>query len=168
MRGALFLLLSAGCACASPVLTVGLCDQRPLPGWQGSPVGNVSLGGKNLTSGTTAQLPKANLNGWIGWIDCSEDHHPKTLRIVKGVPIGSRLILRNPSGSLLAIPSEKPVIEDWGFDPDGLHVVVKSRALHGPAVIERFVMKDGSKSTSAPAYESDTPPPAWAKQYLDH
>jgi hypothetical protein len=165
VRGALFLLLSAGCACASPVPTVALCDQRPLPGWQGSPVGNVSLGGKNLTSGTTAQQPKANRNGWIGWIDCSEKDHPKRLLIVKGVPIGSRLILRNPYGSLLTIPAEKPVIEAWGFDPDGLHVVVKSRALHGPAVIERLLMKDGSKSGSTPAYGAAIP--EWASEYSD-
>jgi len=165
VRGALFLLLSAGCACASPVPTVALCDQRPLPGWQGSPVGIVTLGGKKLTSGTTAQQPKANRDGWIGWIDCSEKDHPKRLLIVKGVPIGSRLILRNPSGSLTSIPAEKPVIEDWGFDPDGRHVVIKSRSLHGPAVIERFQMKDGSKSASTPAYGATIP--EWAHPYSE-
>jgi len=164
----LLLLISAGSSFAAPVPTVSLCDQRPLPGWQGAPVGNVRLDGKNLTSSATAQQPKGNTSGWIGWVDCSEDHHPKTLRIVKGVPVGSRLILRNPSGVLLTIPAGKPIIEAWGLDPDGLHVVAKSRALHGPAVIERFLMKDGSKSGSTPAYESDAPPPAWAKQYLDH
>jgi len=101
----------------------------------------------------------------IGWIDCSEKDHPKRLLIVNGVPIGSRLILRNPAGSLLTIPSEKPVIEDWGFDPDGLHVVVKSRALHGPAVIELFVMKDGSISASTPAYGAAIP--TWAHPYSE-
>ena len=165
MRAALLLLISAGCAFAAPVPTVSLCDQRPLPGWQGPPVGYVSLGGKKLTSTATAQQPKANLNGWIGWIDCSEKDHPNRLLIVKGIPIGSRLILRNPSGSLLTIPAEKPVIEAWGFDPDGLHVVVKSRALHGPAVIERFLMKDGSKSASTPAYGSAIP--EWASAYSE-
>lgn len=136
-----------------------------MPGWQGAPVGNVTLGGKNLTSGATAQQPKANRAGWIGWIDCSEKDHPSRLLIVKGVPIGSRLILRNPSGSLLVIPAEKPIIEAWGFDPDGRHVVVKSRALHGAAFIARFLMKDGSKSAFTPAYGAAIP--KWASAYSD-
>ena len=165
MRAALLLLISAGCAFAAPVPKVSLCDQRPVPGWQGAPVGIVTLGGKKLTSAATAQQPKSNLNGWIGWIDCSDKDHPERLLIVKGVPIGSRLILRNPSGSLTSIPAEKPVIEAWGFDPDGLHVVVKSRALHGPAIIERFLMKDGSKSGSTPAYGAAIP--AWASPYSE-
>jgi hypothetical protein len=159
------LLISAWCAFAAPVPTVSLCDHRPLPGWQGSPVGNVTLDGKKLTSAATAQQPKANLNGWIGWIDCSEKNHPERLLIVKGIPIGSRLILRNPSGSLTSILAEKPVIEAWGFDPDGLHVIVKSRALHGPAVIERFLMKDGSKFSSTPAYGAAIP--EWASPYSE-
>ena len=128
-------------------------------------MGNVTLGDKKLTSAATAQQPEANLNGWIGWIHCSEKDHPNRLLIVKGVPIGSRLILRNPSGSLTSIPAEKPVIEAWGFDPDGLHVVVKSRTLHGPAVIERFMMKDGSKSASTPAYGAKVP--EWASPYSE-
>lgn len=104
-------------------------------------------------------------SGWNGWIDCSVKQHPERLLIVKGVPIGSRLIMRNPSGSLTSIPAEKPVIEAWGFDPDGLHVVVKSRALHGPAIIERFQMKDGVKLGSTPAYGSAMP--EWASPYSD-
>jgi hypothetical protein len=128
-------------------------------------VGHVTLSGKKLTSAATAQQPKANLDGWIGWIDCSETQHPDRLLVVKGVPIGSRLILRNPSGSLLVIPTEKPLIESWGFDPDGLHVIVKSRALHGPAVIERFLMKDGSKSASTPAYAASIA--GWASPYSE-
>ena len=128
-------------------------------------MGNVTLDGKKLTSAATAQQPKANLNGWIGWIDCSEKNHPERLLIVKGIPIGSRLILRNPSGSLTSILAEKPVIEAWGFDPDGLHVIVKSRALHGPAVIERFLMKDGSKFSSTPAYGAAIP--EWASPYSE-
>ena len=165
MRATFLLLISAECAFAAPIPTVSLCDQRPLPGWQGPPVGHVSLGVKKLTSAATAQQPKANLNGWIGWVDCSERQHPNRLLIVKGVPIGSRLILRNPSGSLTSIPAEKPVIEAWGFDQDGLHVVVKSRALHGPAIIERFLMKDGSKSASTPAYGTSIA--GWASPYSE-
>ena len=165
MRSLLLLLCTAGCAVAAPIPHVSLCDQRPLPGWQGAPVGNVQLEGKNLTSSGTSQQPKRSPSGWIGWIDCSEEHHPERLRIVKGIPIGSRLILRNPSGVLITIPSEKPIIETWGFDPDDLHVVLKSRALHGRAMIERFVMKDRLRAGFFPAYESKLP--VWASPYAD-
>lgn len=165
MRAILLLLISAGCAFATPVPTLTLSDERTLPGWHGSPVGNVRLDGKNLTSGATAQQPKANRSGWVGWVDCSDKDHPERLLIIKGVPIGSRLILRNPSGSLHTILAGKPIIEAWGFDSDGLHVVVKSRALHGPAVIERFLMKDGVRDGQYPAYASSLPP--WAVVYRE-
>ena len=127
---------------AAPAPQVSLVDLRPLPGWKGDPVGNVVITtpeGKHLqlTKTSSAQQPKASPSGLVAWIDCSKPGEPEILSVVKGVPIGSRLILRNPNGSLLTIPSGKPIIEQWGFDPDGIHVVLKSRALHGPAVIER-------------------------------
>jgi hypothetical protein len=128
-------------------------------------VGNVRIDGKNLTTGAIAQQPMANSMGWIGWVDCSERNHPNTLRVVNGVPIGDRLILRKPDTSLMTITSGKPIIEQWSFDPDGLHVIIKSRALHGPAVIERLRIKDGSKKGACLAYETNAP--AWAKPYLD-
>jgi len=128
-------------------------------------VGNVTLSGKKLTSAATAQQPKANRDGWIGWIDCSEKAHPSRLLIVKGVPIGSRLILRDPNGTLITITAEKPIIEQWGFDRDGVHIVLKSRALHGPAVIERFTLH-GVREGFCNAYEHS--PPDWAKPYSDH
>lgn len=165
MRAVLLLLISAGYAFATPVPTLSISDERTLPGWLGSPVGNVRLDGKNLTSGAIAQQPKANRSGWVGWVDCSDKDHPERLLIVKGVPSGSRLILRNPSGSLHTILAGKPIIEAWGFDSDGLHVVVKSRALHGPAVIERFLMKHGVRDGQYPAYESSLPP--WAVVYRE-
>lgn len=165
MKRVLLLLGMAGCAIAAPVPSVSLSDQRALPGWQGAPVGNVLLAGKALTTGATAQQPKADSSGWVGWVDCSEEHDPRTLRVVQGVPVGSRLILRNPSGSLLTITAGKPIIEAWGFDPDGLHVVLKSRALHGPAVIERYRMKGGSRAGCCAAYGAHLP--KWASAYSE-
>jgi hypothetical protein len=149
---------------------VSLVDLRPLPGWKCDPVGNVSITTANrkhlqLTKSATAQQPKVTRSGLVGWIDCSKPSEPGVLNVVKGVPIGSHLILRNLDGSLMTITSGKPIIEDWGFDPDAIHVTLKSSALHGPAVIERFTIKDGSKNGACPAY--DPTPPAWAKPYLD-
>ena len=85
--------------------------------------------------------------------------------MVEGVPIGSCLILRNPNGTLITITAEKPIIEQWGFDRDGVHIVVKSRARHGPAVIERFTLH-GVRESFCNAYEPS--PPDWAKPYSDH
>ncbi len=101
----------------------------------------------------------------LGWVDCSKQGEPATLKVVKEVPIGSRLILRKPDGSQCTFAAEKPIIEEWGFDPDHVHVIIKSRALHGPAVIERFVIKDGAKNGTCAAYGS--PHHVWAKPYLD-
>ena len=165
MRRLFLFLGTAGYAIAANLPSIGLVDQRDLHGWQGAPVGNVRLGGRNLTSGAVSQQPAVNPSGWIGWVDCSEENHPKILRTVSGVPIGSRLVLRNPSRSLLTIRAKKPVIEAWKFDPDGLHVVVKSRALHGPAIIERFVMRDGVRDGESPAYGPHLP--AWAVAYAE-
>jgi hypothetical protein len=153
---------------ADPSIQVLLINQRDLPGWQGDPVGNVVLQnhGKNepLTATPTAQRPKVSKEGVIGWIDCSEEGKPGVLHIAKGVPIGSRLILRHPDGSLLTIPSESPIIEKWNFDADGAHIVMKSRGLHGPAAIERFTLS-GQQVGRCNAYGEKAP--EWAIPYLD-
>jgi len=159
---------------AAPIPQISLVDLCSLPGWNGAPVGNVVImtpEGKHLqlTKMASAQQPKASTStsagGLVGWIDCSKPGEPAVLNVVKGLPIGSSLILSNPSGFLLTITAKKAIIEAWGFDPDCLHVVLKSRALHGPAMIERFLMKDGSQAGSCPAYGSHLP--SWALPYSD-
>ena len=153
---------------AEPSIRVELVNQRDLPGWQGDPVGDVVLDnhGKRikLTTTATAQQPKVSKDGFIGWVDCSEEGKPSVLHIVKGVPIGSRLILRRPDGSLLTIPSESPIIEKWNFEADGVHIVMKSRGLHGPAAIERFTLS-GQQAGRCNAYGEKSP--EWAIPYKD-
>jgi hypothetical protein len=160
---------------AAPAPQLSLVDLRPLPGWKGDPVGNVVIttpeGSRlQLTKWATGQQPKALIStntstrGLAGWVDCSKPGVPAALNVVKGVPIGSRLVLRKPNGSLLTITSEKPIIEQWGFDPDGIHVILKSRGLHGSAMIERFTLS-GVKDGSCKAYDEKAP--KWAIPYLD-
>ena len=153
---------------AEPSIRVELVNQRDLPGWQGDPVGDVVLDnhGKRikLTTTATAQQPKVSKDGFIGWVDCSEEGKPSVLHIVKGVPIGSRLILRRPDGSLLTIPSESPIIEKWNFDADRVHIVMKSRGLHGPAAIERFTLSV-QQTGRCNAYGEKSP--EWAIPYKD-
>lgn len=153
---------------AEPSAQVQLVNQRNLPGWEGDTVGNVALEsqGKSvpLTTTATAQKPSISKNGIVGWVDCSEGGKPGVLHIAHGVPIGSRLILRHPDGSLLTIPFWSPIIEKWAFEADGTHLVMKSRGLHGPAVIERFTLS-GQRTGRCNAY--DEKPPEWAMPYLD-
>ena len=153
---------------ADPSIQVLLVNQRDLSGWQGDPVGDVVLEnhGKSvpLTTSATAQQPKVSKDGCIGWVDCSEEGNPGVIHIAKGVPIGSQLILRHLDGSLLTIPAESPIIEKWNFETDGAHIVMKSRGLHGPAVIERFT-HSGMQDGSCKAYGEK--PPEWAIPYLD-
>ena len=153
---------------SEPSIQIELVNQRALPGWQGDPVGNLVLEnhGKRLplTTTATAQQPKVSKNGIIGWVDCSEEGKSSVLHVAKGVPIGSRLILRRPNGSLLTIPSWSPIIEKWNFDADGAHIVMKSRGLHGPAVIERFTLS-GQQAGRCNAYGKT--PPEWAVSYQD-
>lgn len=153
---------------AEPFAKVELVNQCNLPGWEGDPVGNVALEdhGKRvqLTTTATAQQPKISKDGIVGWVDCSEEGQPGMLHVAKGVPIGSRLILRHPDGPLLIIPSWSPIIEKWAFEADGAHLVMKSRGLHGPAFIERFTLS-GQRAGRFNAY--DEKPPEWAMPYLD-
>jgi hypothetical protein len=153
---------------AEPSIQVELINQRALPGWQGDPVGNLVLvnRGKSMPLNTTAtaQKPRVSKGGFIGWVDCSQEGNSAVLHVAKGVPIGSRLILRRPDGSLLTIPSWSPIIEKWNFDDAGAHVVMKSRGLHGPAVIERFTLS-GQQAGRCNAYGET--PPEWAISYLD-
>lgn len=157
-----------GSLAEEPSIQVELLNKRPLQGWQGDPVGNVVLQshGKSapLTTTATAQQPKISKMGIVGWVDCSEEGKPGVLHITHGVPIGSRLTLRHPDGSLLTIPSESPIIEKWGFESDGTHLVMKSRGLHGPAVIERFSIS-GKQEGTCKAYGEKAP--EWAVPYLD-
>ena len=161
---------------AAPISQISLVNLRSLLGWKGAPIGNVAITtpeGKRLqlTKSATAQQPKASMStcaislGLVGWIDCSKKGEPAILNVANGVPIGSRLIVRKPDASLLTITSGKPIIEEWGFESDGIHVILKSRAHHGQAVIERFSIQNGSRSASCPAY--DITAAAWAKPYLD-
>ena len=164
------LVVLANSLLAEGVSQITLVDIRPLPGWKGDPVGNVAITTDEgtqlqLTKTASAQQPKASSSGLVGWVDCSKDGKPGSFHMVEGVPIGSCLILRNPNGTLITITAEKPIIEQWGFDRDGVHIVLKSRALHGPAVIERFTLH-GVREGFCNAYEPS--PPDWAKPYLDH
>jgi hypothetical protein len=117
------------------------------------------------TTMATAQQPKVAADGVVGWIDCSGvEAGKKQLCLYKGVPVGSQLILCTRGKITARIASGKPFIEEWGFTADGKFVVVKSRAAHGPAVIERFTRPDGK--ADGEVEESAENAPEWARDYL--
>jgi len=148
-----------------------IVDVRKIPDWQGEAVGNVEVtyadGSRDRwTTLATAQQPRVAADGVVGWVDCSkEEAGKKQMDIYKGVPVGSRLVLCASGKVTARINAGKPFIEQWGFAPDGQHVIVKSRAAHGPALIERFSRADGKPNGSVAGFDGDAPD--WAKAYLD-
>ncbi len=151
---------------------VAIVDARKLEEWSGDPVGNVEV---TYADGTRdhwtklamAMIPKVASDGVVGWVDCSVTKDGKTELALnqRGTPIGSRLILCDKGKVTLKIKSSKPLIEEWGFDPDGKHVIILSRAAHGPAVIERFSRADGKAAGSVAGAAEDSP--QWAKPYVE-
>lgn len=150
-----------------------IVDVRKLEEWSGDPVGNVEV---TYTDGTRdhwtkpamAMMPKVAADGVVGWVDCSstEDGKAKLGLNARGTPIGSHLVLCDKGKVTVRIAAGKAFIEEWGFDPDGKHVVVLSRASHGPAVIERFSRASGKAAGSVAAFTEDAP--EWAKPYVEN
>ena len=111
---------------------------------------------ERLTKGAHAEQPKLGPDGLIGWVWSKERH--------KDLWISEHLRVQRGKQQLFDVKSGKPFIEDWGFIPEG--VAVKSRAMHGPALIELFSVTDGKRiKVIEKAYGDDLP--AWAKPYND-
>jgi hypothetical protein len=131
-------------------------------------VGNVVV---TYADGTTdlwtlkgnCKLPKISSQGAVGWVVCEMQPNSNSLKLYDGIAIGSRLAV-NFRGRIVAnLKSAKPFIEDWAFEKDGRHVVVKSRSAHGSAVIERFALRDGPPEAAVEAYRENLPD--WAQQF---
>jgi hypothetical protein len=100
---------------------------------------------ERLTKGAHVEQAKLGPDGLIGWVWSKE-------RVQRGKQLA------------FEIKSGKPFIEDWAFAKEG--IVVKSRAMHGPALIELFSLTDGKTiETITKAFGPDLP--AWAKPFND-
>jgi hypothetical protein len=111
---------------------------------------------ERLTKGAHAEQPKLGPDGLIGWAWSKERH--------QDVWVSEHLRVQRGKQLLFEVKSGKPFIEDWGFIPEG--VAVKSRAMHGPALIELFSVTDGKRiKVIEKAFGDDLP--AWAKPYND-
>jgi hypothetical protein len=124
-------------------------------------VGDISVtwdDGKSeqLTRGAHAEQAKLGPDGLIGWAWSKERYQDVWVSEYLRVQRGKELAFEVKSG--------KPFIEDWAFIPEG--VVVKSRGMHGPALIELFSLSDGKPiKTITKAFGDDLP--EWAKPYAD-
>jgi len=144
----------AGAATASKIKIIA-------PAGKSDPVGDVSVTwddgrSERLTRGAHAERPKLGRDNLIGWVWSKERY--------KNVWVAEHLRVQRGKKLLFEVKSGKPFIEDWGFIAEGL--VVKSRAMHGPALIELFSLGDGKPiKVIDKAYGDDLP--AWAKPYAD-
>jgi hypothetical protein len=109
-----------------------------------------------LTHRAHAEQPKLGPDGLIGWTWSKKRYRKIWVDEHMRVQRGKRLLFEVTSG--------KPFIESWDFIAEG--VAVKSRAMHGPALIELFSLKDGKRiEVVKKAYGEGLP--AWAKPYSD-
>jgi hypothetical protein len=111
---------------------------------------------ERLTHGAHAQQAKLGPEGLIGWTWAKERY--------KDLWVNEHLRVQHGKQMLFEVKSGKPFIEDWTFAPEGL--VVKSRAAHGPALIERFSLDTGERTEVIDkAFGDDLPD--WAKPFSD-
>jgi hypothetical protein len=131
------------------------------PAGKSKKVGDVSVTwddrhGERLTRGAHAEQPKLGPDRLIGWVWSKERY--------KNVWVSEHLRVQRGKQLLFEVKSGKPFIEDWGFTAEGL--AVKSRTMHGPALIELFSLNDGKRTkVIEKAFGDDLP--AWAKPYAD-
>jgi len=111
------------------------------------------------------KLPNVSSQGAVGWVVCETQLNSNLLKLYDGVAIGSRLAVNFRGRMVANLRAAKPFIEDWTFETDGRHVVVKSRFAHGSAIIERFALRDGPAEAAVEAYAESLP--SWKHRRRD-
>jgi hypothetical protein len=139
------------------------------PAWR-LPVGDVYA---NYEDGTKDRWttrgncmdPRLGPQSMAAWIVC-EQKPDGSLDLYKGIPVGSKLRVFQRGKVLATIATAKPLIEQFKFETNGIHIVVKSRAMHGPAAIERCETAGGKVVQSVLAFDKNLP--AWAKEFAEN
>jgi hypothetical protein len=109
--------------------------------------------------------PKVSHQGQVGWVVCELAADGKSLKLNGSVPIGNQVVVSYRGNVIAKLRAAKPFIEEWAFSDDGRHIVVKSRAAHGPAIIELFGLHNGPAEASVAAFEENLPD--WAQPFRD-
>jgi hypothetical protein len=141
---------------------------QPKHNLDSGPVGNVLV---TYADGTTdfwtqkgnCELPRVSSQGAVGWVVCETQPNSSSLKLYDGLAIGSSLVVNFRGRIIASLRPAKPFIEDWAFETDGRHVVVKSRPAHGVALIERFGLHDGPPEAEVEAYQKGLPD--WAQAF---
>jgi hypothetical protein len=110
---------------------------------------------ERLTRGAHAEQAKLGPDGLIGWTWSKERY--------KNHWVNEHLRVQRGKQFLFDVKSGKSFIEEWAFATEGL--VVKSRAMHGVALIELFSLDTGKPIQVVKAYEENLP--AWAKPFAE-
>jgi hypothetical protein len=180
LRLACFLIALAGPTASSADQTnaelvkrpvkAGISHERNIPDYEGDPIGDVEVtyqdGSKDRwTTKGNAMTPKVSRQGVVGWVLCTLEDDGKTLLLHKNWPVYGSLRLVSQGKILATISAAKAFIEEWAFSQDGTHVIVKSRASHGPATIEQFEVNSGKQTGETPAYSETMP--AWAEPFRE-
>ncbi len=150
--------------------TATIIGARSIANWEGNPVGNVQVayrdGSKDQwTLKGNASNPKVSANGTVGWVLSPLADDGKKLDLYQKLPTFPQLRLVRAGKVLATLDAERPFIEEWGFSKDGAFVIIKSRGLHGPALVQRFKVLDGSAQGRSPAFGDDLPD--WARPFQD-
>lgn len=156
----------------------GLADKDA--GDHPEPVGNVEVtyadGTKDRwTVKGNAGMPRVAPDGTVGWVVFEPERKASTASDL--IRPNHQLVLCRAGKVLARVESALGFIEEWEFvdggsgmagndgradPPPGLRVVVKSRALHGPAVIQLFEAASGKEAGNVKAFER--PLPGWAEK----
>lgn len=141
---------------------------RTQPEWS-KPVGDAYVAYQNgetdrwATRGNCME-PKLGPADIVAWIVCEEAGEGK-LALYREMPVPPSLRVFRRGKVLATIRGAKPFIEESRFVDGGAGVVIKSRAAHGPATIERCETNGGKVLETVMAFDSDLP--AWAKGFAE-
>ena len=137
------------------------------------PAGNVQV---KYADGTTdkwttkgiATEPKVAADGTVGWYVCAADAKGKLELEEDGTPTPVALAVCR-AGKILATIKDLTNPTGWGFDPDGVHVMVYEGAKHGPGWVRRFEIKGGKETDqfSFADVEDASKCPVWAKPFFE-
>lgn len=143
----------------APAVKLRIEQTRGLPAGVGNVIATLGDGAtESWTLKGGAKLPVVGRNGLCGWTWGKEIQDGRWmnphLRILRNQTVIQNLVAKNP------------FIENWGFfGADGFTVILKSRAMDGSSVVERYDIASGKKLGSRG--DGSLELPAWAKTASD-
>lgn len=91
---------------------------------------------------------------------CAQEQAAEAGYRVRKVTFG---LVLSKAGKSRRLRTGLPFVEEWKFRSGGRELVVKSRARHGPALVELFEIASGRRKGKVFAYEVKDGRPPWAQ-----